>query len=129
MKAVSHALGSLKAARTSLDLMPEVEDGGLFLRAEGGNDEEGCPRPCCWGFSCRRRRSATFRSRGLRYEAVSGESGITPHAIVETMTDGKPSRRNKSRHEAIGRLFPTHKMNQAIKPAKADASGAAGGVR
>ncbi len=54
-----------------------------------------------------------------------GESGTTPHAIVATRMEGKPSRRNSSRHEAMGKLSPTHRISQARKPAKADASGAA----
>jgi len=121
INAVSHAEGSLKAARTSLAFRPDVDfDDGWPERLKDGR-----PWPCCCALSRRRRNRATFRSRGVRYDARSGESGITPHAMVETMMEGKPSIRNSNRHEAIGKFSPIHRIAQARNPANADASGAA----
>ena len=124
MKAVSQAFGSLKAARTSFAFSLDVDDEGPASRFEADVARPWLWLYCC-AFSCRRRRRASSCSRGVRNAAVSGESGITFHAMVATRIDGKPSRRNSSLHDAIGTACPTHRMSQARKPAKADASGAA----
>lgn len=79
----------------------------------------------CADLSFRRRRRATFFSRGVRYVAAEGESGIVCQATTATSTLGKPSSRKSNLQEAIGEYFPSLMIAQARVLAKLVASGAA----
>jgi len=71
------------------------------------------------------RSRATFLSRGVRYRAVSGESGMKYQANIAVMMLGKPSNKNRARHGSIGPSWLSLTMTQARLLAKLVASGAA----
>jgi len=77
---------------------------------------------CCSSWS---RSLATFLSRGVRYRAVSGESGMKYHAKMAVIMLGKPSNKNRARHGSIGPFLLRLTMSQARLLAKLVASGAA----
>lgn len=77
---------------------------------------------CCSSWS---RSLATFLSRGVRYRAVSGESGMKYHAKMAVIMLGKPSNKNRARHGSIGPFLLSLTMSQARLLAKLVASGAA----
>ena len=72
-----------------------------------------------------RRTFATLRSRGVRYLAVEGESGITCQANTATMMLGKPSNRKRARQGSRGPCWESLTISQARVLAQLVARGAA----
>lgn len=76
--------------------------------------------------ACGRRRTAIRRSRGVRYDAVEGESGIRCQAQRATNREGKPSIRKSARQGVMIRVFLDKKtIAHARELAKELARGAA----
>lgn len=123
--AVIQALGSSTTESTSFDLRPPEPVVVVVVVDDDGAPLELPFRRRDLLLSWRSRRRATFFSRSVRYDVVSGESGITFQAIVAIMTEGKPSSRNSSRHGAMGPPSATFRMSQASDEAKVVARGAA----
>lgn len=107
MDDISRAFGSVTVEVTSLNFRRSLEL---------GIDE---------GDSLRSRKTATFFSRCVRYDAVAGESGMRCHAMTAMRTLGNPSRRNNNRQGAIGQYFPNFTIPHARELANEVESGAA----
>lgn len=91
----------------------------LVLLVMVGKDEED------GSASLRKRKTAIFFWRRVRYRADEGESGIIRHAATATRMEGKPSSKKSRRQGAMGNFCPRAMIAHASVLAKLVASGAA----